>query len=55
MAEADRNCIGIAFRLLMRAGIVRITNDCRKSEAGDSHGRLIANMNWSAHTLRKLF
>jgi len=55
VAESDRNCIGIAFRMLMSAGIVRLTGERRRSEADDSHGREIKKYELVSASLAQTF
>lgn len=39
--EQDKNCIGTAFRLLMKESIIMRTDRFRRSESGASKGRTI--------------
>ncbi|HYE29949.1 MAG TPA: hypothetical protein VEH27_00845 [Methylomirabilota bacterium] len=41
VAEADKNCIGIAYRLLSKYEIITRNGNYRRSETGDSKGRTI--------------
>jgi hypothetical protein len=53
--EEDKNCIGIAFRLLKAAGLVRRTDSFRRSEADDAHGRTIWKYELVSRALAETF
>lgn len=47
---ADKNCVGIAWRMLGRVGVLERLGDRRRSKAGPSKGREIAE--WRVKDMR---
>ena len=41
VAASDKNCVGSAWRLLTKAGILEVTTDFRRSKAEGARGRKI--------------
>jgi hypothetical protein len=41
IGSKDKNCIGSAFRILIKTGIIRKTGDWRQSRQDDSRGRTV--------------
>ena len=55
VAGDDKNCIGTAWRLLLRVGLLSRTGDRRRSTAASSKGREIARWTCSNRRLCETF
>jgi len=58
IANADRNAIGTAFRILMRRGLIEPTGQWRRSQAHDRRGSKVfcyrvKNVNFASEFLRR--
>lgn len=51
----DRNCVGSAWRLLTRAGVIKPTSDFRRSTAETSRGRKIFRYDLASMALARTF
>lgn len=55
LADADRNTIGSAFRLLVNAGLITRANAYRRSTAAGAKGRTIFGYSLTSRTLAETF
>jgi hypothetical protein len=52
---ADRNCCSVAYRLIVSAGLVRRTDQYRRSESDDAKGRTIWKYELASRSLAETF
>lgn len=55
IGSEDRNCVGSAWRLLTKAGIIKPTSDFRRSTAETSRGRKIFRYDLASQSLARTF